>query len=86
LHTIEKNEQTEVFEGFVIGNDVVGKHRKMVWKVRVMSKGLYNGRKFEVGTTHILLEKGLKVQFATAEFLVGKDRKVRKAVEVQLIT
>jgi hypothetical protein len=72
--------QKKVYTGFVVGSDIVN-GEKEVWKVRVSDGSELDKLKFEVATTHVLLAKGLEVNFSIGSVLVGK-KQVRKAVEV----
>ncbi len=73
--------QKKCYAGFVVGYDLKGKENKKVWKVRVDDQSEFDGQKFEVATTYVLLTKGLEVTFALGNILVC-DRKFRKAIEV----
>ena len=72
--------ERKVYSGFVVGDDIVSKNKK-VWKVRVKDGSELDDQKFEVATTYVLLAKGLEVIFSVGSVLVGR-KKVRKAIEV----
>ena len=75
----------ERVEGYVVGSDAI--HGEQVWKVKIRTKGEFEGQKLHVASTrdNFALCPGLDVSFLVGTFQ-GKDRQeVNKAVDVTLL-